>query len=471
METEDSVRARRQSTGILPSRAELSYGLRANVIVGPARGTQVSIGPAGVSVGSGADNQLVLDDAWVSRHHLALSPHPAGVRVRDLESRNGTFVSGTRIFDAVVPPGATISAGRSEVLLEPDQGPHDDMPLTLADRLGGLIGRSPAMRRIFTILERAAPTDYTILVEGETGTGKEVVARTVHEISHRRAGPFVILDSAGTAESLIESEVFGHVRGAFTGAVASHEGAFRRAHGGSLFIDELSSLPLQTQGKLLRVLETRRVRPVGGDREQDVDLRVVAASNRPLYEDVRAGRFRDDLYFRMSVVRVQLPPLRERREDIPLLVEHFLRSTNVDGEVAGPNLDRLVGYSWPGNVRELRNTLERAIALTGARRTFAELPVTVGDPVPTTAWPMSLDLSFKQAKERLIDTFERVYLTQLLARSHGNISAAAARAHLSRRHLFELLRQHQLGRPPVTRHQPDCAQPGGAVRAGTRNKP
>jgi len=282
-------------------------------------------------------------------------------------------------------------------------------------------------------------------VEGETGTGKDVVARTLHELSLRRSGPFAVFDCASTTETLLESELFGHVRGAFTGAISAREGAFRRAHGGTLFIDELASLPLALQGKLLRALETRRIQPVGADREVEVDLRVVAATNRPLQEEVAAGRFRDDLFFRISVVRVALPPLRERREDIPLLVEGFVRAAGVEGEIAGPNLERLVGYPWPGNVRQLRNILERAFALAGSRSVrFQDLPLSMGDETPTLAWPISLDLPYKEAKEHLVDAFERVYAAHLLDRAGGNISEAARKSGLSRRHFFEMVKRHAL---------------------------
>jgi DNA-binding NtrC family response regulator len=286
-----------------------------------------------------------------------------------------------------------------------------------------------------------------VLVEGETGTGKEVVARTVHELSSRRNGPFVVFDCASSTESLLESELFGHVRGAFTGAASARDGAFRRAHKGTLFIDELNSLPLAVQGKLLRALETRRVQPLGSDAEQEVDLRVVAASNRPLVDEVAAKRFREDLYFRLSVVSVLLPPLRARPEDIALLAKHFLDGAGLVGEVAGPNLDRLVGYGWPGNVRELRNTLERALALVGRRDvSFRDLPISVGDGQPTLVWPVLLDLPFKDAKKHLLDAFERVYASTLLDRTGQNISESARRAGLSRRHFFELLKTHGIRR-------------------------
>ena len=422
----------------------IAYGLKVSVIAGASRGAAAFIGARGIRVGSAPDNGLVLDDRRVSRYHAELTPHPAGVRVCDLDSRNGILFGGHRITDAVLAPGALISVGDSELIIEPaDEGAPIEPASTT--RLGGLFGRSLAMRRLYTILERVAPTDYTVLIEGETGTGKEVVAQTLHQLSPRKDGPFVVFDCAATAESLLESELFGHVRGAFTGAVASRDGAFRRAQAGTLFIDEVNSLPLALQGKLLRALETKRIHAVGADREIEVDLRIVVASNRALEAEVKAGRFRDDLYFRLSVVRAVLPALRDRREDIPLLVKHFIAGAGVEGPVEGPNLDRLVGYDWPGNVRELRHVLERAIVLAGTRGAhFKDLPIVFSSEGPTLSWPMLLDTQFREAKEHLLSAFERLYVTHLLERTGGKITEAVRRSGLSRRQFFELRKKHGL---------------------------
>src|SRR5262245_977692 len=252
------------STDLAPADHALSYGLRLAVLSGEGRGRRLSVGVGSVRIGSAADNDLVLADRLVSRHHAEVSSHPGGVRVRDLGSRNGIMLGGVRVHDAVVPPGAMLKLGGCEVLVEPEQGPPEIEPAN-TPRLGALIGCSLAMRRIYTIVERVASTDYTVLVEGETGTGKEVFARTLHDLSARRGGPLVVFDCSSVGESLVESELFGHVRGAFTGAVAAREGAFRRAHRGTLFIDEVNSLPATLQGKLLRALETRRIQPVGAD--------------------------------------------------------------------------------------------------------------------------------------------------------------------------------------------------------------
>jgi two-component system, NtrC family, response regulator HydG len=405
-----------------------------------------SIGPGGVTVGSGPDNDLVLDDRRVSRHHLRLSPHPGGVQVADLGSRNGTFLGRARIKQAVAQAGAVLEIADLRLAIEPDVETAE-VPPSPRRELCGLIGRSAAMRRLFTLIERVAPSDYTVLIEGETGTGKEVVARALHELSPRRARPLVVLDCAAISSGLVESALFGHVRGAFTGADRDRDGALARADGGTLFIDELNSMPADTQAKLLRAIETRRFLPVGGEHERAVDLRVVAAANVPLAGEVAAGRFRADLFYRLSVIRIELPPLRSRLEDVPALVQHFLRAAGRETEVGGHNLDLLLGSAWPGNVRELRNTIERALALAGpGPHGFDDLPISRGDAAPTMAWPIALDLPFKEAKDQLVGAFERVYVTQLLARAGGNLSEAARRAGLSRRHLFDVVRKHGLAR-------------------------
>ncbi len=429
-----------ETVGVTKLRA-ISYGLCVTVVKG-GDARRVPIPAEGLTVGSAPDNQLVVTGRGVSRRHLQITPHPNGAHLRDLESRNGTLVGGALVTDVVVAPGSLITLGDCELLIEPNL-PVVDVPLSQTTRLGGMVGRSPGMRRLFSIIERVAPTDYTVLVEGETGTGKEIVARTIHEHSARRGQPYVVFDCAAAAETLLESELFGHVRGAFTGAATAREGAFRRAHGGTLFIDELNSMPLALQGKLLRALEARRIQPLGADADVEVDLRVIAAANVDLKAEVAAKRFREDLYFRLSVVCLQVPPLRERREDIALLARDFLRGAGVDVEVTGPNLDRLVGYGWPGNVRELRNTIDRALALAGTRKVaFDELPISIGEASPTMAWPMMLDLPFKDAKDQLTRAFERVYVTTILERAKQNISEAARMAGLSRRGFFDLLRRH-----------------------------
>src|SRR5262249_28857034 len=265
--------------------------------------------------------------------------------------------------EAVVPVGAVLGVGKSAVAVQP-RWHRREVPPSDKRAFGDLIGGSVAMREIFAILERLADTDVPLLVEGESGTGKELVARSVHEASRRGQGPYVVFDCGAVPAELAESELFGHKKGAFSGAVSDRAGAFQRASGGTLCLDELGELPVDLQPKLLRVLETSEVRPVGEDNLRKVDVRVVASTNRDLHAEAQRGRFRADLLYRLDVVKVGMPPLRQRPEDIPALVARLLEGKVPSGDaIAGENLQTLMGYAWPGNVRELRNTLARAVAL------------------------------------------------------------------------------------------------------------
>ena len=336
-------------------------------------------------------------------------------------------------------------------------------------RLGDLIGRDPKMREIYAILEKIAPTDATVVIEGETGTGKEVVARTLHQTSRRANGPFIVFDCGAVPENLIESELFGHEKGAFTGAVATRQGVFEMANGGTVFLDELGELALDLQPKLLRVLEQREVKRVGGTRPIRVDVRVVAATNRDLETEVKEGRFRQDLFYRLSVVRLLLPPLRDRKEDLPLLVRHFLETGHFnrdrDGDrrvenVAREALDRMMGYDWPGNVRELHNVVERAVSFTDAELVrVVDLPEHLALPRAT---PLAtedtrieaidlpdVDGTFKDAKEAWVSSFEKEYVEKLLHRNGGNISHAAREADIDRKYFRKLMKKYGISAQQV----------------------
>jgi transcriptional regulator with GAF, ATPase, and Fis domain len=278
-----------------------------------------------VRIGRATDNDLVLGDDTVSRHHCEVSPSSSGVRVRDLGSDNGTYVESARVTDAIAPVGSILSLGAVKIALRPDLEVLDVEPLAQTE-FEGAIGRSVVMRRIFRVLDGVAKTEATVLLEGETGTGKEVLARAIARRSHRPE-PFVVVDCGAVTPALIQSELFGHERGAFTGAVSQRKGAFERAHGGTIFLDEIGELSLDVQPTLLRVLESREFRRVGGNQSLKVDVRVIAATSRDLVREVGAGKFREDLYFRLAVVPIRIPPLRARREDIPALVEHILART------------------------------------------------------------------------------------------------------------------------------------------------
>lgn len=295
----------------------------------------------------------------------------------------------------------------------------------------GLLSRSPAMQAVFQIIENAAETEATVLVRGESGSGKELVAKAIHDLSARRAAPFLAINCAALSSSLLDSELFGHVRGAFTGAVKDHRGLFQRAHGGTLFLDEVAELPLELQAKLLRVIQERNFIPVGGDRSIAVDVRIVAATHRSLREEVKLGRFREDLMYRLRVVPIFIPPLRERREDIALLIWHFIQQHNAANfrkiERIDPQAMRaLLDYAWPGNIRELHNVVEYAFAVgRGTTLRGSELPPEFREP-----W-RSLEAHVVQNAPLSVEE-ESAAICQALAQSHGKVSQAAASLGMSR---------------------------------------
>jgi len=410
----------------------------------------IPLGARPVVVGAHATCDLVLADPQVSRRHAELAVVPEGIRIKDLGSTNGTWWQGTKVGEVVVPAGATVTIGATPVRIAAADAPS--LPPSDRDHFGEMAGKSVAMRELFAVLEMAAPSDATVLIEGESGTGKELAARAIHEASTRAKGPFVVVDSSAIAESLIDSHLFGHVRGAFTGADRDRKGAFVEASGGTLFLDELGELPLSAQAKLLRVLEAQTVQPLGADRPVNVDTRVVAATHRDLSRMVAAKEFRFDLFYRLAVVHVALPPLRERLEDLPHLIGTFYRRRGLDaGPIDGDNLERLRRHAWPGNVRELRNVLERAWALSGPGARFRELRLWL-DPnaaAPQLSEVVDTALPFKEAKERWNDHFERRYVAMVFASNASNVTRAAEHAGLSRRHFRELLYKHGIVERPA----------------------
>ncbi|MBI3181404.1 MAG: sigma 54-dependent Fis family transcriptional regulator [Myxococcales bacterium] len=444
----DSGRRTVVETGLATSTVRTRTAARAfvcKVVSGSGEGRQVAMGARPVVVGADPACDLVLDDPKVSRRHAELHALEGGLRVRDLGATNGTYVDAVRVTEAVVALAASIRCG--DTTLRVSAEPPPQVTPSARERFGALVGESLAMREVFAVLELASPTEATVLLQGESGTGKELAARAIHDHSARAAGPFVVVDCSAAAETLIESHLFGHKRGAFTGAVADRRGAFLEATGGTLFLDEIAELPLGAQARLLRVLEARTVQPLGSDRPVPTDVRVVAATHRDLYAMVEEKAFRFDLFHRLAVVHVQLPPLRERREDLPCLLRHFFEGRGVEpGPIAGDNLGRLQAHPFPGNVRELRNILDRAWVLSGGGAAFAALNLWLGSGVPSPFEVVDSTLPFKEAKERWVAAFERRYLADLYARYQGNITRAAEHAGLTRGHLRELLEQHGLKR-------------------------
>jgi DNA-binding NtrC family response regulator len=417
------------------------------VLFGPDRGQEVDVPPAGAVIGAQAACDLVLADAAVSGRHAAVRRTPAGFEVRDLGSKNGTFYDGASVEKAVVPAGATLRIGASLVLLAPDEE-ELVLPPSAASGFGGLAGTSLAMRRVYAVLERVATSRAPILITGESGTGKELCARAIHDASPRSNGPFVVFDASAASENLLESDLFGHVRGAFTGAEQTRPGAFAAAHGGTLFIDEIGELPLRMQPKLLRMLETGEVQPLGGNKHTKHDVRVVAATHRDLAQEVARGTFRGDVYYRLAVVEVHLPALRERPEDIPELVRVFLDREGMAAAADGASeaaYARLSSYGWPGNVRELRNVIARAVALAPPGAKLSTMPILVGSaPASTPELAATADRPFSDAKAAVVERFERAYLRDLLARHGDNLTQAARVADVERKHLYRLLDKHGL---------------------------
>ena len=439
---------------------------RLAVVSGPDKGLEKIVESGTTMIGTHPNNDIVLTDDTVSRYHLELQVIREGLKVKDLDSTNGTFHGDARVTAITVQGATRLRLGRHTAL---DIVPTDvsvSLEQFTGDGLGKVVGVSPVMRNLFALLKRVAPTDATLLLEGETGTGKEAIAEAVHEISNRSNHSFTIVDCAAIPSNLIGSELFGHVKGSFTGAHTDKDGLIQAANGGTLFLDEIGELAIDLQPQLLRVLEKREVRRIGDTRATKVDIRVIAATNRNLKEMVKQGTFREDLYYRLAVVRAVVPPLRERSDDIPLLAHCFADGMGASFDLSPSLVEDLRSHNWPGNVRELRNVVERALSLgrEGLAPPHVTDLVTSGTPVlggsiPASTSPYSapgssgaseevLDLPFKEAKGLLIESFERDYLTHLLRRHRGNISRAAAEAGIDRNYIHRLVKKYNL---PVDR--------------------
>ncbi len=427
----------------LPMVEEIRVQLK--VTKGVDSGRTVVLPREGVVVGAGADAGFKIEDASVSRKHVQLVPVPGGVHVADMGSTNGTVFEGVRISQKVVPLGSILTLGKAKIELV-RLVDSQVLPLSRRRKFGELIGSSQIMRRAYALLERAAEVDITVLLEGETGTGKELAAKALHRNSVRGPRNFHIVDCGAVSPTLIEAELFGHVRGSFTGADRDRAGAFELAHQGTLFFDEIGELPLPLQPKLLRAIETREVRRIGGSVRIPVDVRFVAATNRNLFEEVKKGRFREDLYYRLNVFKIVLPPLREHRDDIPTLVKHFLGIVG-GSPLSDDILERMMQMDWPGNVRELRNAVDRAMVLArGEKRDDVATSSRESDDETTdlSTAPVDTTRPFKEVKAEIVARFELSYLVQVLERTGGNISAAARESGIDRKHMERLIRKHDI---------------------------
>jgi DNA-binding NtrC family response regulator len=422
---------------------------RLTAVTGPSAGRGLAMTSALATVGRHPTNDLVLDDPRASGVHLELRRVGARVHVRDAGSTNGTWIGDHRVVEAEVAAGGEIVVGSTRLRVDIDDAAAPARQSTTRS-FGEMVGESPEMLELFATLERIAPKDLTVLIQGETGTGKEEVARAIHARSPRSGGPFVVIDATALPESLAESLLFGHERGAFTGADQRRAGFFEAAQGGTVFLDEVGELPDAVQSKFLRVLERREVTRVGGTTPVKVDVRVVAATHRDLRHQIEIGRFREDLFFRLAQMRLVLPPLRDRPADVAVLCAKILKELAGSGRplaLEPSALAQLELLPWPGNVRELRNVLVRAAALApGPRIGRADI---AGEGLGFRGMReerAAIDLSgaFAAAKERAVDRFESAYLAALMRRCAGNLSLAAREADLARHHLRDLLKKRGL---------------------------
>jgi transcriptional regulator with GAF, ATPase, and Fis domain len=432
------------TVGLVREEESLPLGAVVRVIGANASPPKFRLRAGSCVLGAGAGAHILVSDPTVSRKHVSFTLVPDGVVVEDLGSRNGTSYLGQRIERMVLALGSRLRVGGVEIAIDADLDALTEKLSEEAPSYRGLMGASAAMRRLFAILKRLEGSVAHVLVQGESGVGKELVARAIHEGSRRATGPLYIVNCGGIARELVLSELFGHRRGAFTGAIEQHIGAFEAADGGTLFLDEIGELPLDVQPALLRALESGEVRPVGSNDAKKVNVRIVAATNRDLEDEVQKGRFRGDLYYRLAVVKLSVPPLRDRPEDIPVLARTFARVAGL-AELPPDIVESLLKQPWPGNARELRNSVDAYVAL-GA------LP-----DAPRPALPM-LDYALRQVvdtalpyaeqKELVADRFTKTYLEALLARTNGNQSEAARLSGLERSYLGKLVQKYGLTAGP-----------------------
>jgi transcriptional regulator with PAS, ATPase and Fis domain len=410
--------------------------------------TSLPLGIDPVVLGTSDECELVVDDRRVSRKHCSLAVTEAGLVLSDLGSKNGTFVGDVSVREAVIPPGTVVTMGGVRFVVRV-VGEPSVLALSPIPRFGAAVGGSVPMRALFAKLSQAAATDEKILLRGESGTGKELLARAIHDASARRDGPFVVLDCSAIAPHLVEAEVFGSIRGAFTGSVADRAGVLEQANGGTLFLDEIGELPSELQPKLLRALESGEYRPVGASALRSFDARVVAATHRDLRAAIAGGGFRSDLYYRIAVIDARVPPLRERGEDLDLLTERILAEQRPSRSIRDlpPNtMAMLRAHPFPGNVRELRNVLARLALFPelGAEALETMHPESPAGPTPADGFSAWFAMPLRDAREQIVERFEASYLAAKMREHGGNVARAAQAIGVSRQFLYRLLERYGL---------------------------
>jgi DNA-binding NtrC family response regulator len=409
------------------------------VTAGPEKGRSFRIEVTQASrvlVGQSPACEVRLTDRSVSRRHAALERVGLDLRLTDMGSTNGTFVDRVRVVEAILSGGEFVRVGQTMFRVEREAALERALPE--ADAFGRVVGASREMRRLYPLCARIAAANVPVVVEGETGTGKEALAESLHEMGPRATGPFVVFDCTAVPPNLVEAELFGHERGAFTGAVASRKGVFEQAQGGTLLIDEVGDLEPSLQPKLLRAIERFEIRRIGGDKWIKVDVRVLAATRRDLDKEVQAGRFRDDLFHRLAVARIELPPLRHRQGDVATLAIHFWQELGGDPRALTREMvQKWEDYAWPGNVRELRNTIARQIALGDLAHAPPERPPAEREEDAIDKY-VDMGLPFPQARDRILEEFEQRYVARLLEKHGGDVAQAAAASGIGRRYFQKL---------------------------------
>lgn len=457
--TDDPRNIYTQQVDISPRLDRIELELcRLVVIDGPDVGQEMTVDRSIVRIGTNHKNDLVLNDNTVSRFHCEIRRVRDEYLFIDRHSTNGCYLGDLRLVEGYLYPNCELVIGSSLVRFEPLVESIEIVP-SQASQYGDLIGSADKMREVYGVLDKVAPSELSVVIQGQTGTGKELVSRAIHQFSRRKAGPLVIFDCSAFPANLLESELFGHEKGAFSGAIRTHRGVFERAEGGTIFFDELGEMSVNLQPKFLRALESGEIRRVGGERTIKIDARIISATNRNLLSMVEEGTFRQDLYYRLAKVTLELPPLRERIEDLPTLCEHFMDQLKSRGHAPsqvrgfGPEaLAIMADYDWPGNVRELKNVVERAAAFCEGELIqpedlpsdlCARLGVASADIAPQPP-AISSGLGLKGAKEMMVSNFERDYLIGLLKQCNNNISRVAREAGIDRRHVYRLMKKYQI---------------------------